>query len=210
MNGVYLRGRLAGSDLAAGCAQAAGVIGRRRANFRHRAGTWGHLIRWTCARRPMQPTLSDRLIIQPREAVLPGDAVDTPPVLMANEARRPPSQPPASLPARPSRDTRHPSRPERATASYELHALAAKATDVSATPADDGPDLLPPTPDSSLHSLDKTMSRVPLLVRSSPAQGTGKLTLCDAPCSLPRPSPREIGAQEQWRTRRTPSTGCTC
>lgn len=91
----------------------------------------------------------------------------------------------APSPAYPPGHTRHPSRPVPATVtvSVELQVLPAKATllHTSQSSSDDDLDLPAERSHNSPQSLTKTMSRVPLLVRSSPAQGTGKLIIiCDA------------------------------
>ncbi|XP_014556184.1 hypothetical protein COCVIDRAFT_100543 [Bipolaris victoriae FI3] len=83
----------------------------------------------------------------------------------------------APSPAYPPGHTRHPSRPVPATVtvSVELQVLPAKATllHTSQSSSDDDLDLPAERSHNSPQSLTKTMSRVPLLVRSSPAQGTG-------------------------------------
>lgn len=91
----------------------------------------------------------------------------------------------APSPAYPPGHTRHPSRPVPATVtvSVELQVLPGKATHLptSQSSSDDDLDLPAERSYDSPQSLTKTMSRVPLLVRSSPAQGTGKLVIiCDA------------------------------
>ena len=68
-----------------------------------------------------------------------------------------------------------------AGSTYELHVLPEKARNIatSETSPDDGHGVLRTSrPDSQQK---KEMSRVPLLVRSSPAQGTGKLMACCDP-----------------------------
>ena len=79
--------------------------------------------------------------------------------------------------------------------SYELQVLPGKAKKArniatSETTSDDDLDLPAGRPDSPTRSVKKAMSRVPLLVRSSPAQGTGKQAIdcCQAPWSLIAPS----------------------
>ena len=61
--------------------------------------------------------------------------------------------------------------------SYELHVLSENARNLATpeTSSDDDPDLSATCSENSPRSVKKAMSRVPLLVRSSPAQGTGEL-----------------------------------
>ena len=113
---------------------------------------------------------------------------------MANEDGCGSSSSLALSPAHPSGNTRH-DRPPVSPGSYELQPLpdkAKKARNIatSETTSDDDLDLPAGRPDSPTRSVKKAMSRVPLLVRSSPAQGTGKQAIdcCQAPWSLIAPS----------------------
>jgi hypothetical protein len=72
--------------------------------------------------------------------------------------------------------TRYSPAPSSAAGStYELHALPEKARHIATSEArpDDGQDIPHPNRLNTQHR--EEMSRAPLLVRSSPAQGTGKL-----------------------------------
>lgn len=155
---------------------------------------------------PAEPCgiLSDHLIVLPRgaaQASQTGPLAPSwrhlwmrPPVHMDDEAGHESLLPPAApSPAYPPGHTRHPSRPVPATAtvtvSVELQHLPAKATHLPTPQAssDDGLDLPAERAHDPSQSLTKTMSRVPLLVRSSPAQGTGKLAIMIIVCDTPAP-----------------------
>jgi hypothetical protein len=92
---------------------------------------------------------------------------------------------------------------------YELHTLPEKARNIatSETRPDDEHDLSSPCQNSPL-SDKNAMSRAPLLVRSSPAQGTGKLmTALSAQTQLHRLQPCRVcmfynNAQEQQILRK--------
>jgi len=74
------------------------------------------------------------------------------------------------------RDTSHdpgPSSP--AGSSYELHDFRQKARNIATAASDDERDLSAQLTENLSPSRKRRMSRAPLLVRSSPAQGTGKL-----------------------------------
>ena len=127
---------------------------------------------------------------------------------MANEDGCGSSSSLALSPAHPSGNTRH-DRPPVSPGSYELQPLpdkAKKARNIatSETPSDDDLDSPAGRPETPTRSVKTAMSRVPLLVRSSPAQGTGTQTIlrCQAPWSSFAPRPW-TGAQEQRCTRRT-------
>ena len=64
-----------------------------------------------------------------------------------------------------------------AGSSYELHDFHPKARNIATSASDDERDLSPHPTDPSSPSVKRRMSRAPLLVRSSPAQGTGKLMI---------------------------------
>ncbi|KAI4958996.1 hypothetical protein J4E86_002716 [Alternaria arbusti] len=96
---------------------------------------------------------------------------------MANEDGCGSSSSLALSPAHPSGNTRH-DRPPVSPGSYELQPLpdkAKKARNIatSETPSDDDLDSPAGRPETPTRSVKTAMSRVPLLVRSSPAQGTG-------------------------------------
>jgi hypothetical protein len=82
----------------------------------------------------------------------------------------------SSLPVHRSGDTSSDSLPAP-VGSYELQILPGKARNIatSETRSDDALDSSAGHPENPTRSVKKAMSRVPLLVRSSPAQGTGKL-----------------------------------
>jgi hypothetical protein len=95
------------------------------------------------------------------------------PLLMADESSR--LSPSVAPSAGRVGDTRDAAPSSSAGSSYELHVLPEKARNIatSETSPDDEHDT---SRTSHLDSQQKqAMSRVPLLVRSSPAQGTGKL-----------------------------------
>ena len=62
-----------------------------------------------------------------------------------------------------------------AGSSYELHDFRQKARNTATATSDDERDLSAHPTNKSSPSHKRRMSRAPLLVRSSPAQGTGKL-----------------------------------
>ena len=61
--------------------------------------------------------------------------------------------------------------------SYELHDFRQKARNITTAASDDACDLSAHPTENSSPSVKRRMSRVPLLVRSSPAQGTGELMI---------------------------------
>lgn len=92
---------------------------------------------------------------------------------MAGEAL---NQPVASLPIIPAGDTSYdPGTSSRAGSSYELHDFRQKANNIATAASDDERDLSAHPTENCSPSDKRRMSRAPLLVRSSPAQGTGKL-----------------------------------
>lgn len=103
-------------------------------------------------------------------------------VQMADEADR--LSPSATYSVGRAGDTRYAAPSSSAGSTYELHVLPEKARNIatSETSTDDDLGVFSSSP---LHSQQKEeMSRVPLLVRSSPAQGTGKLMGASRPCVL--------------------------
>ena len=95
--------------------------------------------------------------------------------MAVEEASLPPV---ASSPVPPAGDTRFDvglSSP--AGSNYELHDFRQKARNITTAASDDERDLSPHPTDPSSPSVQRRMSRAPLLVRSSPAQGTGKLMM---------------------------------
>jgi hypothetical protein len=100
---------------------------------------------------------------------------------MANEVGGKSSSSLASSPVGRSGDTSSEGLPAP-IGSYELQILPDKARNIatSETSSDDDLDSIAGRPENSTRSVKKAMSRVPLLVRSSPAQGTGKLVLRSA------------------------------
>lgn len=98
---------------------------------------------------------------------------------MANEAGCESSPSLASSSVHPSGDTRHKPPLRVPAGSYELQDWPGKARNIatSETSSDDDLDLSADPSENSPRFIKKAMSRVPLLVRSSPAQGTGKLII---------------------------------
>ena len=64
-----------------------------------------------------------------------------------------------------------------AGSSYELHDFREKARNIATAASDDERDLSAQPTENPSPSVKRRMSRAPLLVRSSPAQGTGKLMI---------------------------------
>jgi hypothetical protein len=93
---------------------------------------------------------------------------------MAEEVR--PSFPSvASSPIPPAGDTSYVGLSSPTGSSYELHDFPEKARNIATATSDDERDLSVLHTENLSPSDTRRMSRAPLLVRSSPAQGTGKL-----------------------------------
>jgi hypothetical protein len=128
---------------------------------------------------------------------------------MANEVGGESSSSLASSPVRRSGDTSSDGLPAP-IGSYELQILPDKARNIatSARRSDDNLDSCPGRPENPTRPVKKAMSRVPLLVRSSSAQGTGKLLLRSAvlvvrPRILGRYTRATIHMVHQFLTRNT-------